>query len=141
VSIERRFDAPPDAVWAAWTEPSRFAEWFGTPPFRTPVETVSMDVRPGGRWQATQVSEDGATEMPFLGTYDEVRRPERLVFTFDDPEGGTEVETATLTLRPSDGGTLMEFSQEGHLPEEQYGLLAEGYCRFFDRLEEHLRKM
>lgn len=41
-----------------------------------------------------------------------------------------------MTLRDAgDGKTEMTLHQEGHLPAEQYPLLAEGYGRFFDQLE------
>jgi uncharacterized protein YndB with AHSA1/START domain len=36
-------------VWDEWTEPERFADWFGGPQSEVPLSTVSMDVRPGGR--------------------------------------------------------------------------------------------
>lgn len=55
VTVTRVFDAPRELLWRSWTEPARFARWFFTPPFTTPVETVAMDVRPGGRWRASQV--------------------------------------------------------------------------------------
>jgi uncharacterized protein YndB with AHSA1/START domain len=140
VTLSRRFDAPRDRVWDAWTQPEQFAAWFGTPPFRTPPARVSMDLRTGGEWTATQVSDEDGMELPFVGVYREVRRPERLVFTLDNPADRTDpnVEVATVTLADANGGTQMVFQQVGHLPEEQYGLMAIGYARFFDRLAEHL---
>lgn len=29
IEIDRHFDAPPAAVFAAWTTPQHFARWFG----------------------------------------------------------------------------------------------------------------
>lgn len=140
VEVTRLLDAPREAVWDAWTKPSLFAQWFGTPPFVTPVSTVHMDVRPGGHWGATQVSEADDVELPFLGSYREVDPPERLVFTFEDPADRADpnVEVATLTLVDRDHQTQMTFHQVGHLPAEQYAQLREGYERFFDRLAEVL---
>jgi uncharacterized protein YndB with AHSA1/START domain len=140
VSIVRLFDAPRERVWRAWTEPEEFASWFSTPPNTTPASGVAMDVRPGGTWRATQVSSVDGTELPFVGTYREVREPERLVFTFEDPEDRSApyFETATVTLSALDGRTEMAFEQIGHLPEEQYPLLEKGYAGFFDQLALHL---
>jgi uncharacterized protein YndB with AHSA1/START domain len=102
-------------------------------------DEVALDVRPGGEWRATQVSTDTGDELPFFGHYREVEEPERLVFTFEDPTGAAQdVELGTLTLRALDGMTEMTFRQAGHLPAEQYPLLAQGYSRFFDRMEEYL---
>lgn len=140
--IRRIVDATAEEVWKAWTEPERFAQWFYTAPFETPAETVAMDVRPGGEWRATQVNASSGDELPFLGTYREVDRPRRLVFTFEDPRdrANPDVEVATLTLHELDGMTEMTLVQEGHLPEQQYPLLQEGYGRFFDNLEAYISR-
>ena len=135
-TVTRTFDAPRELVWSAWTQPDLFAEWFCTPPFKTPVSSVAMDVRPGGAWKATQVSEADGVELPFVGLYLEVVEPERLVLTFTNPEdpGDPNIEVATVTFTDLDGGTEMTLRQEGHMPAEQYPLLEEGYSRFFDQL-------
>lgn len=140
VTVSRTLDAPRELVWRAWTEPERFASWFGTPPFVTPSSRVAMDVRPGGQWEATQVSVENGMELPFAGVYREVVPPERLVFTFENTADRTDpnIEIATVTFADLGGRTEMVLHQVGHLPEEQYGLLAIGYARFFDRLAEHL---
>jgi uncharacterized protein YndB with AHSA1/START domain len=141
VTLIRFIDAPARAVWNAWTVPEHFASWFGTPPFVTPVDRVAMDVRPGGQWRAVQIAPDG-TELPFAGVYLEVVEPERLVFTFGDPEDSDDpnAEIATVILREREGGTEMELSQKGHLPAEQYPKLAAGYSLFFDRMREYLAR-
>jgi hypothetical protein len=36
-TVARVFDAPRELVWKAYTEPERFAQWFGTPAGRTEV--------------------------------------------------------------------------------------------------------
>jgi uncharacterized protein YndB with AHSA1/START domain len=140
VTLTRTFDAPRELVWKAWTEPTHFTHWFGTPPFTTPVSEIRMDVRPGGEWTATQVSDTGDMRMVFVGTYREVREPERLVMTFEnaDDRSDPNIEVATVTLSDVGGKTEMVFDQTGHLPEEQYPLLGEGYSRFFDRMADHL---
>jgi len=140
VTVVRVLDATPEEVWDAWTEPAAFAAWFSTPPFSTPASTVEMDVRVGGQWHATQVSSEDDTELPFAGVYREVEEPTRLVFTFEDvgDRSNPNIEVATVTLRETDAGTEMTFHQTGHLPPEQYELLAQGYGRFFDQLESYL---
>jgi uncharacterized protein YndB with AHSA1/START domain len=143
VTITRVFDAPRELVWRAWTEPEHFAEWFGTPPFTTPVSTISMDVRPGGAWRATMVSEADGTELPFHGVYREVVEPERLVLTFEDPNdpSNPNVEVLTVTFTDLGGKTEVVCHQAGHMPEEEYENLVEGYSGFFDRLAEHLAQV
>jgi uncharacterized protein YndB with AHSA1/START domain len=60
ITITRVFDAPPERVWHEWTEPARFAGWFGGSESEVPVSSVSMDVRPGGTWRATMFADPGA---------------------------------------------------------------------------------
>jgi len=140
VTVSRVFDAPREVVWKAWTEPAQFAVWFGGPPYTTPPSTVSMDLRPGGEWRATMVSDEDGSELPFQGGYREVDEPERLVLTFDDPSdpnSPSEVLTVTFTDL-GEGRTEVVAHQAGHLPEEEYENLKEGYATFFDQLAEHL---
>jgi uncharacterized protein YndB with AHSA1/START domain len=136
-SISRTFDATPEQLWACITEPEHFAAWFGTPPFTTPVSTVTMDVRPGGQFAATMVHETDGVELPFRGTYVEVVPGEKIVQTLDDVTGQTDNhETLTLTVE----GNRLTYHQAGQLPPEQYPLIEEGVNGFYNRLEEHLRQ-
>ncbi len=142
MTITRVFEAPRELVWKAWTEPERFAQWFGGPPYTTPVDTVSLDVRPGGAWRATMVSQDDGSELPFRGTYREVEEPERLVLTFEDVNdlSNKNVEVLTVTFTDLGGKTEVVAHQAGNMPEEQYRRLEEGYGTFFDQLAEHLKQ-
>jgi uncharacterized protein YndB with AHSA1/START domain len=141
ITIRRVFDAPRDLVWKAWTEPEHFVQWWGERDSRVPLETASMDVRPGGAWSVTMLVGSDGTELVFAGRYREVAEPERLVFTLDDPfdRGLPKVEVMTVTLTDlGDGRTQMVFNQTGALPEEEYRQAAKGVGTFFDRLDEHL---
>ena len=84
ISITRVFDAPRERVWREWTEPERFAAWYGGDQADIPVSTVSMDVRPGGRWKATMFFGEDRREIRWEGEYLEVAPPGRLVFTVTD---------------------------------------------------------
>lgn len=82
-TITRVLDAPQDLVWACWTEPEHFAAWFGPEHFHTPVESVEIDLRPGGVFKSTMVGPDG-TAHPGNGTLVEVSPKERFSFTEED---------------------------------------------------------
>jgi hypothetical protein len=51
--VKRVFDASRERVWAEWTQPERFADWFRGVESEVPVSSVWMDVRQGGTWRAT----------------------------------------------------------------------------------------
>jgi uncharacterized protein YndB with AHSA1/START domain len=63
-TITRVFDAPRELVWRAWTDPEHMSRWFGPHGFTTPLATVTMDVRPGGTFEFTMVSDDDGNEIP-----------------------------------------------------------------------------
>jgi uncharacterized protein YndB with AHSA1/START domain len=136
--ITRTFAAPRDLVWKAWTEPDRLKKWSSPSGFTIPVS--EGDLRPGGKWRACMVKDDG-TELWLGGKYTEVVPPERLVFThaWDDDEGKPGHETTvSVTLTERGGKTLMEFRQSGFDSGEARDGHAEGWGECFDKLDDLL---
>jgi uncharacterized protein YndB with AHSA1/START domain len=138
IEITRVFDAPRERVWQEWTEPERFADWFGGTESEVPLASVSMDVRPGGRWRLTMLADAGRHVIHWKGEYREVDEPERLVFTISD-RSDEVYELCTVALVDlGDGRTEMRFAQGGLLPPEMYERAAEGWSLFFDRIADRL---
>ena len=138
LTITRVFDAPREQVWKEWTEPERFADWYGGSESEVPVGTVSMDVREGGAWRATMFAGPDRHEIRWKGEYREVVEPERLVFTVSD-RPGDEYELVIVVLNDlGDGRTEMVFEQRGGMSAEQYERAGQGWSGFFDRLAERL---
>jgi uncharacterized protein YndB with AHSA1/START domain len=139
ITITRVFDAPRELVFRAWTDPARFAQWFGLHDSTVPLSSVAMDLRPGGAWRATMVVGPDRTEIPWRGVYREVVPPERLVFTLSD-QPGDDHEVVTVDLADlGDGRTEMRFRQDGgHLSAEQYAQARRGWLAFFERLAAQL---
>jgi uncharacterized protein YndB with AHSA1/START domain len=139
ITITRVFDAPRERVWNEWTEPEAFADWFGGPESDVPLSSVSMDVRPGGRWRATMYADPGRREIQWEGEYREVNEPERLVFTVSDQPGEELHELVTVVLTDlGNGRTEMLFRQRGHMRPEEYERAEKGWGSFFDRIAERL---
>jgi uncharacterized protein YndB with AHSA1/START domain len=134
-TVTRTFAAPRELVFDAWVDPQQFAKWFGGSGVTVPRDTVSMDVRPGGKWKATMVIGNGVPDINWLGEYVEIDRPSKLVLTLSDRPEARELVTVTLT--DVDGGTEMVFTQTGgHLSPEEYERVAQGWGTFFDALGE-----
>jgi uncharacterized protein YndB with AHSA1/START domain len=139
IEITRVFDAPRERVWQEWTEPERFADWFGGPDADVPVATVSMDVRKGGAWRATMFFGSARRESHWHGEYQEVVPPERLVVTMSDEPDGESYELIVVVLNDlGDGRTEMLFQQRGDMRPEQYDATGKGWGKFFDRMAERL---
>lgn len=107
LTISRIIKAPRSTVWRAWTDPTRFEQWWIPAPALCRV--VAMDLKPGGAF-VTQMSEDGEPFSPhldacFLAVDDE----ERIVFTNALTGGWRPAEqpfvTAVITLRDHAEGT------------------------------------
>jgi uncharacterized protein YndB with AHSA1/START domain len=138
ISLSRVFDAPRERVWQEWTEPERFADWFGGRESEIPLESVSMDVRPGGAWRLTMYAGAERHEIRWRGQFLEVEEPERLVFTVSDqPDEVYELVTVVLADL-GDGRTEMWLRQEGHMSPEQYQRAESGWGSFFDVVDERL---
>jgi uncharacterized protein YndB with AHSA1/START domain len=135
----RIFDAPRDRVWREWTEPERFADWFGGRESEVPVSSTSLDVRPGGALRATMFAGPERREIHWKGEYLEVVEPERLVFTISDQPGEERYELVTVVLNDlGDGRTEMRFEQRGHMAPEEYERAEQGWGSFFDLIAERL---
>ncbi len=77
--IERVFDAPRELVFKAWTDPDHVRQWWLPKGFS--LESLEMDLRPGGEWRRCIRPPEGADRMTH-GFYKEIVEPERLAFTY-----------------------------------------------------------
>ncbi len=141
IVIVRVFDAPRELVFKAWTEPERFATWFGEHGSSIPLETASMDPRPGGAWSAVMLHGPERMEIPFSGTFREVVEPAVVELVLEVAgealQGPPEVMRAEFRDL-DDGRTEMTFTQRGSLPADEYSRAMRGSLIFFDRLADHL---
>lgn len=110
IVLVRVFDASPAAVFAAWTDPDAFCEWFGPDGFTCTVR--QMDVEPGGRARFDMISGDG-TRYPNRFDYLEIVPDQRIIFDhgsdIDDDPARFRV---TLTFdEQADGKTVLTLRQ------------------------------
>jgi uncharacterized protein YndB with AHSA1/START domain len=136
--ITRIFDAPRELVYRAWIEPAQFAGWFGGSQTEVPLDSVEMDVRPGGKWKATMLTgPEGAIH--WHGTFTEVSEPERLALTLSDRPGDEFEPVAVEFTDLGDGRTEMRFHQAGgHMDAAGYERAGAGWNAFFDAMAEDL---
>lgn len=85
--ISRRFAAPRERVFRAWTEPGALAVWWW--PWNP---MIAIDLRPGGAYRYTADHPQGGT-IAISGEFLEVEPPARLVYTWvwDGEARGTRV--------------------------------------------------
>src|ERR1700759_2216679 len=140
IRISRVFDAPRERGWGEWTEPERFADWYGGPQCEAPLGSGWRGVRPGGKWRLTMFAPPDRRRIDWKGEYLEVVAPERLIFTVSDPRGEDAYELVKVVLTAlGDERTEMHFEQRGSMSPEQYERATDGWGGFFDRMDERLR--
>ena len=124
-------DAPPETVWALWTDPTQLCAWWG-------VE-ADADPTPGGIFRV--VMESGPV---MRGEYVELEPPNRLLFTFGWeggapggplPPGSSRVE---VTLEEAAGGTQLTLRHHD-LPPEHVADHERGWVSFLQVMAEHCR--
>ncbi len=95
VRITRDFDAPPEKVFRAHTDPGLIAAWLG--PRSLQMRIDHYDCRTGGSYRYLHVR--GQHEFGFHGSFHEVRPNEVIVqtFTFEGDPDGVALERIVFT--------------------------------------------
>ena len=115
--IKRHFKAPPERVFAAFTEKSLMQAWYG--PENMTVPHCEVDARVGGKYRVELHAPSGSVHI-VTGEFREIRPPSRLVYTWGWLNGsGRGPETiVTLTFSAREGGTDLTLEQSGFLTQE-----------------------
>jgi uncharacterized protein YndB with AHSA1/START domain len=122
IRTERVFEAPPERVFEAFTDPELIPEWWGPRKVTTIVDR--MDARAGGDWRF--ICRDPEGETAFRGTYREITPPARIVQTFEWEGMPGHVVVETAELEDLGERTRVTTSSLFHTTEERDGMLASG---------------
>jgi uncharacterized protein YndB with AHSA1/START domain len=101
------FEAPPEAVFDAWTHQNEIWAWWAA---RTdfPIMSWTGDLRPGGKWSCW-FREAGGAALKVKGVFLVVERPSRLYFTWDSPWDDDPPTVIHFDLRPEGAGARLFF--------------------------------
>lgn len=103
LTVTRTFDAPVHIVYAAWTTPELFRQWWGPKSIGVPLVFCEMDVRTGGGY-TIGFGQDASSAMKFFGKYLEVIPNVRLVWTNEESE---DAAITTVTFEGRGDTTLL----------------------------------
>jgi len=141
--LVRVFDAPRERVFDAWTDPDQFMQWMCPPGFG--LDRCELDARTGGAWRVHGYKPDGSY-FAKLGVYREVKRPERLVFTWahhgDDTFASKRGHETTIevTFRAIGDRTELTLVQGPFTDLPDFNGHSEGWKGSFDKLVAFLDK-
>jgi uncharacterized protein YndB with AHSA1/START domain len=134
-SIE--IEAPPDAVFEAFTDPAQLAAWWGSPDTYS-TTNWQVDLRPGGAWSSEPKSAADGSLSRVHGQYLEVDRPRLLVFTWQPSWENFHETVIRIEFSPTATGTHVKVVHSGFgergVPA---GSSAEGWKRVLGWLADH----
>ena len=112
--LKRVIKAPAQKIYQAFLDPEALAAWL--PPHGFVGKVHAMDPRVGGTFRMSFYTVTKSWSNTFGGSYIELVPGKRIVhtdkFESDDPTMQGEMRV-TITLTPTEGGTLVEIEQAG----------------------------
>ncbi len=95
------------------TRPEHLTRFWGPDGTTTPVDGITVDLRPGGAFETVMVNDADGASYTMRAVYREVRRPERLVWTEADVECGM---TTTITFTDLGDGRTEVVTHQTNVP-------------------------
>ena len=132
--VERWFDATPEEVFDAYTDPVAQREWYQDQPGW--IVQAECDLRVGGQWTVA-FGPPGAEPYRETNVFKQVDRPRRLVYTsrVTMPDGSGFDTGMVVTFQERDGRTQMTIVHTGFPSAELRDDHRGGWPGFLDRLE------
>lgn len=139
VQVKRTFAAPREKVFDAWVNAKMMAKWFARCKNSPLVEVLEADARVGGKYRLVVTDEKGKVYRGH-GAYREVRRPERLVFTWNWEHDDYADSVVTVDFRALGNEQFTEVTLTHEmLPERAREDHRKGWEDCYDMLETVLK--
>jgi uncharacterized protein YndB with AHSA1/START domain len=137
LDMTRVLAAPPPAVFDAFADPGKLAQWWGPAGFTVP--SVDFDPHAGGSYRI-EMQPPAGDAFHLVGDFREVDPPARLAFTFVwEPPDPDDVETLVeLSFGDLGDSTEAVLAQRAFRTESRLELHRDGWSDTFDRLERFL---
>jgi len=127
ISIPRSYDASPERVFRAWTDPASVKAWLAM------GGEARIDARPDGLFYIGMPFERGVH--PHYGRYLRVEAPRLLEFTWVSESTRGKESVVTIEFTPRGGKTDLRITHEGLPDEDMAGKHVAGWTHFLDALD------
>ena len=133
LKLERLFDAAPEVVFDAFTDPQAQKQLYADAPDW--IVEAACDLRVGGRWTIA-FGPPGSTPARETNMFRVVDRPRRLVYssTMTMPDGSSVATGMDVTFVEEDGRTRLTIVQSGFPTAEVRDEFAGGWPSILDGL-------
>jgi uncharacterized protein YndB with AHSA1/START domain len=139
LTYRRVHRASPALLFDCMTKPEHLTHFWGPTGTSTAPDNIVIDLRPGGVFETTMVSDADGSTHTMRAVYVEVRRPDRLVWRESDVEGG--MLTTVTFVQLSDGRTEV-VTHQTNVPDAYLSAQARaGFATSLDRFDGYLARL
>jgi uncharacterized protein YndB with AHSA1/START domain len=136
VQVSHRFTASAERVFDAWLDPGKACRFLFATASGQMVRT-EIDARVGGGFVI--VDRRAGEDVEHLGTYVEIERPRRLIFTLRVPKYSEDTSTVSIDIVPLPDGCELTLTHEMSRRWDEFrGRTQEGWQRILAVLAEML---
>jgi uncharacterized protein YndB with AHSA1/START domain len=129
--------APCELVFAVMTTPEHLTHFWGPTGTHTPIENIVIDLRPGGAFETTMVSDHSGDTYTMRAVYIDLDPPRYLSWRELDSEVLTEITFTDL----GDGSTEVVTTQRGLPPAMRTPEARAGWGTALDRNATYLASL
>ncbi|MBD0276419.1 MAG: SRPBCC domain-containing protein [Flavisolibacter sp.] len=138
VQVEKDFPVPVEQLYHAWVTPDALKQWWR--PMDNYLKEVDNDVREGGSFRYVFQNRNNDHSFEITGHYHEVKKEERLVYSWNwnvSDEAVTDSHfTLTITFINRGNNSRLEVVQENFSDEESVQPHREGWEKALDDLNQ-----
>jgi uncharacterized protein YndB with AHSA1/START domain len=139
LTYRRVHRASPELLFDCMTTPEHLTHFWGPAGTTTPVGSIVIDLRPGGVFETTMVSDADGSTYTMRAVYAEVRRPGRLVWIEPAVEGGMRT---TITFVDLNDGRTEVITHQTNVPAPYLSAEARaGFSTSLDRFDAYLASL
>jgi uncharacterized protein YndB with AHSA1/START domain len=136
VTITRIYQAPPKVMFECMTTPEHLAHFWGPTGVSTPIGNITVEPRPGGRFETIMVDDASGAEYPMRGVFVDFDPPHLLSWTEADVEGGM---MTSITFNDLGDGRTEAVTHQTNVPEMFRTAEAQaGLASSFDKMDAYL---
>lgn len=138
VHVEKAFNVPAEKVFDAWVNTAALSSWMFGPSVREEeIVSLTNDPKPEGRFSF--VVKRGNDILDHTGTYLEVQRPTRLVFTWGVNIEPGEESVVKIDIQPTKDGCYLKLEHDMDIKWSDYAeRTREGWTYMIGLLKERL---
>jgi uncharacterized protein YndB with AHSA1/START domain len=139
MTYRRVHQAPRELLFDCMTQPRHLTRFWGPDGTTTPVDGITVDLRPGGVFETVMISDADGSQYTMRAVYVEVTRPERLIWTEPDIENGM---TTTVTFHDLGDGRTEIVTHQTNMPEAFLSPAAQaGFATSLDRFATYVSEL